>query len=171
MRAFGPDIAAIDSRMLFPYSGKRQQHRNAVRLSQTPADPEKGQKMNKILSAALTGLTLFLLCSFANAADTSRCTDISVPKAAIEARKGRWIELTPEQWQFLRGVFVLNPNTPPGLPYGDKAVLAQIDGDPGGLVFFIDGERACTPMAVPGVIVGMMRDVAAANISHEANGL
>jgi len=109
----------------------------------------------------------------ARAADSPapRCTDISVPKSAIAAHNGKWIELTSEQWQFLRGVFVLNPNTPPGLPYGDKAALAQIDGDPGGLVFFIDGDRACTPMAVPGVLVGMMRDVAAANIYHEADGL
>ena len=66
---------------------------------------------------------------------------------------------------------MLNPNTPPGLPYGDKAVLAQVDGDPGGLVFFIDGDRACTPMAIPGVLVGMVRDVAASTISHEADGL
>jgi hypothetical protein len=126
-------------------------------------------RMALAASIGVIALTPFL----AHAADSSaaRCTDISVPKSAIEARKGKWIELTSEQWQFLRGVFVLNPNTPPGLPYGDKAVLAQIDGDPGGLVFFIDGERACTPMAVPGVLVGMMRDVAAANISHEADGL
>src|SRR6204780_4025333 len=109
----------------------------------------------------------------ARAADSSpaRCTDISVPKSAITAHNGKWIELTEEQWQFLRGVFVLNPNTPPGLPYGDKAVLAQIDGDAGGLVFFIDGDRACTPMAIPGALISMMRDVAASNISHEADGL
>jgi hypothetical protein len=93
------------------------------------------------------------------AADSSpaRCTDVSVPKDAIEAHNGKWIELTADQWQFLRGVFVLSPNTPPG--------------EPGGLVFFIDGDRACTPMAVPGVLVSMMRDVAASNISHEAPGL
>jgi len=104
-------------------------------------------------------------------APAARCTDVSVPKSAIAAQNGKWIELTSEQWQFLRGVFAVNPNTPPGLPYGDKAVLAQLDGDPGGLVFFIDGDRACTPMAIPGVLVSMIRDVAAANIYHEADGL
>jgi hypothetical protein len=126
-------------------------------------------RMALAASIGVIALTPFL----ARAADSSaaRCTDVSVPKSAIEAHKGKWIELTSEQWQFLRGVFVLNPNTPPGLPYGDKAALAQIDGDPGGLVFFIDGDRACTPMAVPGVLVGMMRDVAASNIYHEADGL
>jgi hypothetical protein len=101
----------------------------------------------------------------------SRCVDISVPRSAVEAHGGRWIELTSDQWQFLRGVFVINPATPPGLPYGDRAVLAQIDGDPGGLVFFIDGNLACTPMQVPEVLLSMMRDVATSNISHEAGRL
>jgi hypothetical protein len=128
--------------------------------------------MFRIILAASIGVVA-LSPHLARAADSSsaRCTDISVPKGAITAHNGKWIELTAEQWQFLRGVFVLNPNTPPGLPYGDKAVLAQVDGDPGGLVFFIDGDRACTPMAVPGVLVGMIREVAASNISHEGDGL
>ena len=65
------------------------------------------------------------------------------------ARNGKWIELTPEQWEFMRGIYAMNPETPAGLPYGDKAVLAQVDGNSGGLVFFIDGDKACTPMPVP----------------------
>ncbi len=41
----------------------------------------------------------------------------------------------------------MNPITPPGLPYGDKAALATVEGhDGGGVVFFLDGNRACTPM-------------------------
>jgi hypothetical protein len=56
---------------------------------------------------------------------TSSCVDVSVPRNAVIARNGQWIELTSKQWQFLRGVYVLNPQTPPGLPYGDKAVLAR----------------------------------------------
>jgi hypothetical protein len=127
--------------------------------------------MFRIALMAFIGVIALTPCLVQAAESSSRCTDISIPKSAVEAHKGKWIELTADQWQFLRGVFVLNPNTPPGLPYGDKAALAQIDGDPGGLVFFIDGDRACTPMAVPGVLVSMIRDVAASNIGHEASGL
>jgi hypothetical protein len=128
--------------------------------------------MTRSLLAACVGV-ITLAPHFAEAADAppARCTDVSVPKSAIAAHNGKWIELTSEQWEFLRGVFVLNPNTPPGLPYGDKAVLAQVEGDAGGLVFFIDGDRACTPMAIPGVLVSMMREVGAQTISHEAGGL
>ncbi|MBV8797616.1 MAG: hypothetical protein JO136_21975, partial [Hyphomicrobiales bacterium] len=51
------------------------------------------------------------------------CVDVSVPKKAIEAHNGKWIQLTSDQWQFLRGIYAMNPLTPPGLPYGDKAAL------------------------------------------------
>jgi hypothetical protein len=101
----------------------------------------------------------------------SRCIDISVPKDAIMARNGKWIELTQEQWEFLRGIYAMNPETPAGLPYGDKAVLAQVDGNKGGMVFFIDGNKACTPMPIPVELVAMMQDVATDTINHESGGL
>ena len=65
----------------------------------------------------------------------------------------------------------MNPQTPPGLPYGDHAVLAQIAGDTGGLIFFIDGDKACTPMPVPHELISMMQDVATDKIGHEGAGL
>jgi hypothetical protein len=105
------------------------------------------------------------------AAETAECVNVSVPQKAIEARKGKWIQLTSEQWEFLRGIYAMNPLTPPGLPYGDKAALAKVDGNSGGLVFFIDGDKACTPMPVPQTLLSMMDDIATAKISHEGNGL
>ena len=114
---------------------------------------------------------LATLPQLALAGETSHCVDISLPKKAIEAHNGKWIELTPEQWEFLRGIYAMNPLTPPGLPYGDKAALAKVDGDSGGLVFFIDGDKACTPMPVPDKLLSMMDDVATAKINHEGSGL
>ncbi len=52
-----------------------------------------------------------------------------------------------------------------------KAALAKVDGDFGGLVFFIDGDKACTPMPVPDKLLTMMDDVATAKINHEGSGL
>jgi hypothetical protein len=125
--------------------------------------------LNKRL-LALTAVAA-LLPRLAFAGETGQCIDISVPKAAIETHHGKWIQLTSEQWQFLRGIYAMNPETPPGLPYGDKAALAKVDGDSGGLVFFIDGDKACTPMPVPQTLLSMMDDVATAKISHEGSGL
>jgi hypothetical protein len=109
--------------------------------------------------------------AFAQDRAVSYCVDVSVPRQAIEARNGRWIELTPEQWQFLRGIYATNPETPPGLPYGDKAALAQVDNSAGGLVFFIDGHKACTPMRAPPQLLALMQEVATGNINHEGAGL
>jgi hypothetical protein len=127
--------------------------------------------LNKICLAFVGALTVLPQLALAADSGASRCVNISVPKDAIMARNGRWIELTPQQWEFLRGVYVVNPETPPGLPYGDKAVLAQVDGNAGGLVFFIDGDKACTPMPVPHELLAMMHDVATDTINHEAGGL
>jgi hypothetical protein len=76
-----------------------------------------------MLSKRALGLAvgLAVLPRMADAAeDAARCVDALVPKQAAEARHGKWIELTSDQWQFLRGIYAMNPLTPPGLPYGDK---------------------------------------------------
>jgi hypothetical protein len=116
-------------------------------------------------------LTVLPQWAFAGDSFSSHCVSVTVPKNLISERNGRWIELTSDQWQFLRGIYAMNPTTPAGLPYGDHAVLAQIAGDTGGLVFFIDGDKACTPMPVPGELISMMQDVATNTINHEAGGL
>jgi hypothetical protein len=41
----------------------------------------------------------------------------------------------------------------------------------GGAVFFIDGDKACTPMAVPDELLAMMDAVTTAKISHEGSAL
>jgi hypothetical protein len=118
------------------------------------------------LAAALATLP-----QLAFAVESGNCVDVSVPKKAVEARNGKWIQLTSEQWEFLRGIYAMNPETPPGLPYGDKAALARVDGNSGGLIFFIDGDKACTPMPVPDKLLSMIDDVATSKINHEGSGL
>ena len=127
--------------------------------------------LNKFCLAVVGALVV--LPQVASAADrsASKCVDVSVPKDAIMSHNGKWIELTSDQWQFLRGIYAMNPETPAGLPYGDKAVLAEVDGNTGGLIFFIDGDKACTPMPVPHELLAMMHDVATDTINHESSGL
>jgi hypothetical protein len=98
-------------------------------------------------------------------ADNNQCVDVSKPRGAIEGDGGKWIELTHEQFLFAEGVYVMNPQTPPGFPFGDRAALLQKSGDEGGLIFFIDGERACSPMPVPKEFIDLMMDLG--NIKHE----
>jgi hypothetical protein len=119
--------------------------------------------------AAAVVLTLSPCLAYADS--LVQCVDVSVPKKAVAAGKGQWIVLSPEQWQFLRGIYAMNPLTPPGLPFGDKAVLAKIDGHESGLVFFLDGNRACTPMAATKDLLTLLDAVATAKINHEGSGL
>lgn len=116
-----------------------------------------------LLIAALTA------AAPAQAADdaTPLCIDAEIPRARIESQHGQWITVTTDQWEWLRGVYVLNPNTPTGLPPGDRAVLAQVKGKDGGLVFFIDGRLACTPMHLPDALIKLLMDVDAALVPHE----
>jgi hypothetical protein len=130
------------------------------------------------MKAVLAGFTLACVAAPAFAQEAapqdqptqSRCIYASIPKGWIAERNGRWIELTSDQWQFLRGIYAMNPQTPPGLPYGDHAVLAQVGGEAGGLIFFIDGDKACTPMPVPKELIDMLRDIGAGTITHDGDG-
>src|SRR5260370_15164941 len=126
--------------------------------------------LNKVRLALVGALLALPQVSLAADEPNSSCVDVSAPRGVITARHGKWTELTPAQWEFLRGVYAVNPNTPPGLPYGDKAVLAQVEGNPGGLVFFIDGDKACTPMPIPPELLTLMGEVATATVNHEGSG-
>jgi hypothetical protein len=119
---------------------------------------------------ALLGALACACATTAHADDTpSRCIDIAIPKDAVAERGGKWIALTRDQWQFMRGIYALNSATLAGLPYGDRAVLATAPGDPdAGTILFLDGDKACTPMPIPRALVEMMGDVAAGIRVHEA---
>jgi hypothetical protein len=98
--------------------------------------------------------------AFAIDASRSRCIAVSEAREAVASHKGTWTELTTEEWQFLRGVYVMNSGTPSRLPYGNGAALAQVDGFAEGVVFFIDGDQACTPMRVSAELLLLMHAAA-----------
>jgi hypothetical protein len=101
----------------------------------------------------------------------SLCGSQTTARQAVEARHGKWIMVTTDQWEWLRGVYVLNPTTPSGLPPGDRAVLAKVEGDKGGMIFFIDGELACTPMTLPDELIDLMYQIDGTNIFHDGSPL
>ena len=84
-------------------------------------------------------------------------------RAAINDQGSKPIEITPDQWKFLRGVYAMNPEARCGLPYGDNAVLAQDGGDSDGLLFFMDGDRLCAPMHAPPALLSLMERVTMAD--------
>jgi hypothetical protein len=121
--------------------------------------------------ALVVGLVAFSRAALAADDVPPMCVDVSAPKAVVAARHGSWTVLNDAQWEFLRGIYVMNPETPPGLPYGDHAALARFDGNPGGIVFFIDDNKACTPMVAPAELVSVIDEVATRAVKHEGAGL
>jgi hypothetical protein len=115
--------------------------------------------------ALVVGLVAFSRAALAADDVPPTCVDVSAPKAVVAAL------LNDAQWEFLRGIYVMNPETPPGLPYGDHAALARFDGNPGGIVFFIDDNKACTPMVAPAELVSVIDEVATRAVKHEGAGL
>src|ERR1700721_1501938 len=97
--------------------------------------------LNKKHIAIVGALIALPHVAFAEGNTAGQCVDIAVPKEAVKAHNGQWIQLTQEQWQFLRGVYVVNPQTPPGLPYGDKDALAGVEGNPGACGFFFAAQK------------------------------
>jgi len=121
--------------------------------------------LHQLLSAVIfASAALYAINAFAT---PIYCVREVYAHGPIAEKDGKWEELTHEQWQFLRGIYAMNPETPPGLPYGDRAVLAQVAGDTGGLVFFMDGDLACTPMAIPVELLAMLNAIKDGRIDHE----
>ena len=104
-----------------------------------------------------------------SAPEQVKCRDLAEVKAGAEGIGASWIRLTNDQWQFVRGISALDPETPPGLPIGDGAVLSQPKGQESGLIVFTDKDQACQPMRVPGALVKMIMDVGAGEIREQGD--
>jgi hypothetical protein len=120
-------------------------------------------------------MRLFLAASFLilgiSTASAGECFDISGPQKAVADRHGSWERMSPDQWQFLRGISAFNPRTPPGIPFGDAAVLIKFPGSEDGEIFFLDGDQVCTPMMLPKMIVDLLVLVGKGTITHEGQGM
>ena len=118
-------------------------------------------KLSSIIAACLFCITPAL---------ADDCQDLSKAKKTISDHGGRWIDLTAEQFQFMRGAFYGNPMTADRLPFGDRAVLATHGDDEGGIIFFVDGDQACDPLRIATERQSILAEVGAGFIKHEEKG-
>lgn len=146
-----------------------------VRSTDSYQEESRSKSDPTLLIVALTVLIILLeiVIFVPKAHAEGLCVPMEGAKATTEKAHGQWVNVTPAEWQFLRGIYAMNPLTPPGLPYGDRAVLSI---PPGGnadwaLVFFIDGDQACTPMPVPKKLLDLLATVAAGRINHQGSPL
>jgi hypothetical protein len=79
--------------------------------------------------------------------------------------------MSTNQWQFLRGVSSMNPTTPPGPAFGPAAALVTFPGQDSGEAFFLDDDRACTPMQIPKGLVDLLALTGDGTIIHLGQGM
>jgi hypothetical protein len=110
-----------------------------------------------MLKAAVL-LSFACLASSAVAAEGPRCA--SLEKAQKAAGKDTSIApLTPAQFHFLQGVYVVSPTTPDGLPPGDGALLLTHDHGADGLILWTLGPLVCEPMPAPKKLIDYLAQV------------
>jgi hypothetical protein len=116
-----------------------------------------------------------LAAAFALMASASQaqqlCFDATGPQKWVAERHGTWEKMSPNQWEFLRGVSAMNPDTPPGLAFGAAAALVTFPGQDSGEVFFLDEDRACTPMRIPKGLLDLLVLVGDGTITHQGQGM
>ena len=119
-------------------------------------------------SAALSTVLLSGVCAHAQDAgvfdkwlneQSPTCVPVSEFKSVSTV-----IELTPEQFQFVRALYVVLPPVSRTLPPGDKAIMAN-SGDAVMLALVADG-RACARFLAPDFITAMLIQVGRGENGH-----
>lgn len=87
----------------------------------------------------------------------------------IAPDKAQFTKVTPGQFHFLQGVAAISPNTPPGLPPGDTAILAKGDRSEQGVILFVRGGKMCLPMEAPEMLIELMDRVLTDRLDAEGS--
>jgi len=73
--------------------------------------------------------------------------------------KTRFEVLSPGAFHVMEGIYIRSPETPPGLPPGDGAILVTHRGDKGGLLIWTHGDQGCAPLAIPQAIIAILAGI------------
>jgi len=71
-------------------------------------------------------------------------------------------DLTPEQFQFVRAIYVALPPVSRTLPPGDRAVMASADGAV--MLAIVSGSEACARFIAPDFIQAMLGEIGSGHI-------
>lgn len=124
-------------------------------------------KLDKFRVSVLVGACVFLGGGWvvrAHAAEGT-CQPLADIKASLTAHHASWTTLSAEQFQFMRGISVMAPSAPSGVPYGDRAALVRFADEKGGVVVFVDGDKGCEPLPIPADLIAMLMDLG--TVQHE----
>jgi hypothetical protein len=75
------------------------------------------------------------------------CHSLKDAKEAAESTGSSWVAMTPDQWQFSRGIAMMAPGTPSTVPPGTSGILSiRPDGD--AVMVFVDEDKACEMIGI-----------------------
>lgn len=121
--------------------------------------------------ALLMGLAAAIAAPRSSSARVSGlyCAPMAGPHDRITSAGGSWIELTPDQFAFVRGVWATVPESHGMLPLGRKAFLSRGGNEPADSIYFIDEEMICARMFVSQGLAQRIIDVGAGLIPHSGD--
>jgi hypothetical protein len=147
-------------------------------MTAAPASGKQEDVMNSAFlvaaAAAVAGLSGFTL----RAQDTKRAIDVSAQEDSQQAGVfSHWLtsdapecvpvsqissvshltKLTPEQFQFVRALYVAIPPVSREVPPGDSAVVASADGK--SMIALVSGGQACARFLAPDFVLSMLAQV------------
>jgi len=91
--------------------------------------------------------------------DSPQCVPVSAfkPVSAVT-------DLTHDQFQFVRALYVALPPISRDLPPGDHAIMALAGGDV--MLALVDGDEACARFLAPDFIQGMLIKIGEGKVAH-----
>lgn len=117
-------------------------------------------------------LGLLALVCMAGVARADEDAPACIPIAEAVKQLPGLIDAKPisrDQFWFVFGIYLGSPQTPPGIPHGDKAVIFEHDGHDA--VLFIDGEMACERLALLPHGKEIFDDIGAGKVNHFGSAL
>lgn len=94
------------------------------------------------------------------------CAPMAGPHERITSAGGSWVELTPDQLEFARGVWASMPAAHARLPLGHRAFLSRGGAEPADSVYFVDEDEICARMFVSRGLAERIVEVGAGAIMH-----
>ena len=94
------------------------------------------------------------------------CAPMGGPHDRIASAGGSWLELTPDQLAFARGVWATMPAAHGRLPLGHSAFLSRGGNEPADSIYFIDDDMICARMFISRGLSERLIDVGAGLIVH-----
>jgi hypothetical protein len=111
------------------------------------------------MKAIAIALCLVSAPALAAKAPAPKCVSLEKLQAKIGTDHTTASPVTRAQYRFLQGISAMNPDTPPGIPPGDNAILVRSDGGHAGYVIWTMGPLACGVMDAPAPLLKLLDQV------------